>query len=272
MNENSSSDSSSSDENSDDSDYNNNSNIDELSANSRKKGKVLSQDTLTAILFCHQGLANEQIKFKNAKNQNKKYKFPGISSFTAKILRVGKNQVTKTVKYFTENNQLIQPAICGNKINHPTKIERSREIISLIREFINTKLINHEVCISADIKQMLTEIDIRYQNLSLRSIQRFLKITGFNYSQINGKRLIQERLDIKHKRFNYLISINNYRNEIPKPLLIYTDESYIHHHYHLQKSYNDPNNTPELKKHLKNKGLIINYSQIYINYYIIYLL
>lgn len=154
----------------------------------RKRGKPISRETLVDILFVHRALLIENKDKKESKKRKLAFKSISIDKKIASYLNVSKKVVGNCIKYFRKNKEVPPVAAAGNTSNHSFKIAKSVEIISAIREFINSKLSKQEVCVTKQVLQFLISNNMVPSSTSLSTIQRYLKKNGFRYGKIDGKK------------------------------------------------------------------------------------
>ncbi|RHY12240.1 hypothetical protein DYB25_007476 [Aphanomyces astaci] len=90
---------------------------------------------------------------------------------------------------------------------------------------------------------------------TLRSVQRFLKAQGYKRGSRKGSSTYHLSKANAEARNAYVRRMNAIIDTTDRPHVVYTDESYIHHHYksHHQSLY-DPNDTQSTATKEKHKG------------------
>ncbi|RQM31148.1 hypothetical protein B5M09_005203 [Aphanomyces astaci] len=153
-----------------------------------------------------------------------------------------------------------QPA--SNKTTHNTVVPRSKHVVGLVQSFVRDRRATTTLTTAVDVLMYLKEIFVlefdadnkKQFNASLRGVQRFLKHQGYRC----GKRKTSTyHLSAKNvlARDSYVQLMQPHVASPTRPHVVYTDESYIHHHYKCRnQDLYDPSDTLDTPAKEKHKG------------------
>jgi transposase len=156
-------------------------------------------------------------------------------SLTSKYTGVARSIVAKIAKSVRETGDIVSSEPPGNRMQS-TLISQTAE--GRIREFIFEKHRQGSVCNATHVKALLkAEYGLEVNE---RTVRRHLIRMGFYWLRTkNRPRSLREKAEIRQQRHDYLYEIRKNR-QAPKTErynVVYSDESFLHHHHAAKYSW-----------------------------------
>ncbi|RHY89342.1 hypothetical protein DYB26_003262 [Aphanomyces astaci] len=151
----------------------------------------------------------------------------------------------------------------ANHYAHITTVPRTKRIAEMVQAFVRDRQSTRTRTTATDVSNYLCEMSIlEYEPndkkefaAALRSVQRYLRAQGYKRGNWKGSSTYHLSKANALARDVYVRKMQALVDAPDGPHIVYTDESYIHHHYksHHQALY-DPSDTMDLPSKEKHKG------------------
>lgn len=184
----------------------------------RPSGKPLTTEEKWIVLNVYQRCREEH------KQQN--LPLSEVYERSAYYAGVSRKVVVDIVAHFRKTGSVSPVAEAGNRINHQTSVPSKAS--SRIRQLIFDRHREGAICNAKHIGDLLE----KEFNLTphLTTIRRHLTRMGFEYRKNKPKsRSLREKDYVRQQRHTYLYKVRQMRRSGHE--IIYTDESFLHHHH-----------------------------------------
>ncbi|RHY92026.1 hypothetical protein DYB35_009172 [Aphanomyces astaci] len=151
----------------------------------------------------------------------------------------------------------------ANHYAHITTVPRTKRVAEMVQAFVRDRRSTRTRTTATDVSNYLREMSIlEYEPndkkefaAALRSVQRYLRAQGYKRGNRKGSSTYHLSKANALARDVYVRKMQALVDAPDGPHVVYTDESYIHHHYksHHQALY-DPSDTMDLPLKEKHKG------------------
>ncbi|RLO04912.1 hypothetical protein DYB28_015456, partial [Aphanomyces astaci] len=149
----------------------------------------------------------------------------------------------------------------GNCTTHITKVPRTKLVTQMVQQFIRDRRATRTRTTAVEVMMYLKEMcvldvdDKKPFAASYRAVQRFLKAQGYKRGRRKGSSTYHLSKANALARDTYVKLMHPHSTAATRPNVVYTDESYIHHHYksHHQDLY-DPSDEHDVQSKEKHKG------------------
>ncbi|ETV76547.1 hypothetical protein H257_09549 [Aphanomyces astaci] len=180
----------------------------------------------------------------------------------AELLGRGLGVVKEVWREYLQSRSVTVAVPPSNTTTHSTTVPRTKQVVSMVQAFVRGRRATRTRTTAVDIVIFLREIcvldfdleDKKVYSLHLRSVQRFLKYQG--YERGNKKGLSSYHLSKKNTvaRDLYVQRMHPHVGSASRPAIVYTDESFVHHHYkcHNQSLYH-PSDVLDVAQKEKHK-------------------
>lgn len=165
----------------------------------------------------------------------------------ARLLGRSHSTIQDIVTAFEATGDVLDEAAAGNSKAKPKRLHSPATVIAA-RDFIRSNLQRQSFATSQHVMKHLVEKGFMQQsdsiNGDIRAVQRFLARNGFKYGSIRGHKTWEEKQKLIDERTSYIRTLLENRNALIhlRRREVYLDESYVHHHHQMQKSWHDPSN------------------------------
>lgn len=218
-------------------------------------------------------------------------KVPRVAPTIAAMLARSDKTVKAVWAEFKQYGSVSATEPPANRGPRPTTVPNTSEVMSAVHTFVAERRITRTRTVAKDVLALLLErgdmiVDRdcnRAMAAALRAVQRYLKRCGFRRGKKPGASI---RLSTKHAtaRAKYVQAMTRrLAVTADKPVMVYLDESYVHHHYKIAAdSLYHPDNDDDEPEKEKHKGrrfcfiaaivdLGIETSKVCINIYVLFI-
>ncbi|RQM22793.1 hypothetical protein B5M09_008930 [Aphanomyces astaci] len=160
-------------------------------------------------------------------------------------------------------SQTVTAATPGNRTTHITKVPRTKLVTQIAQQFVRDRRATRTRTTAVEVMMYLKEmcvldidVDAKKQfAASYRAVQRFLKAQGYKRGRRMGSSTYHMSKANALARDTYVKLMHPHSTAATRPNVVYTDESYIYHHYksHHQDLY-DPSDETDVQSKEKHKG------------------
>ncbi|RHZ30827.1 hypothetical protein DYB37_011998 [Aphanomyces astaci] len=197
----------------------------------QERPRCLTKEERLDILRLH-----AELRYGNARN---------VSQTIARLLGRSIKIVKDVWSEYQRSNTVVAVAPASNQHEKPSRTPRTHEVTSLVRRFIRQRSLTRVRTVARDVLALLVEAGIMTCNpddptsvsTRLRVVQLYLSKLGFKRGKHRGH--ASYSISEAHAAARDLYVQHMTRLE-PAAVVVYLDESYIHHHYSRQDSLYDP--------------------------------
>ncbi|RHY94243.1 hypothetical protein DYB35_001234 [Aphanomyces astaci] len=186
-----------------------------------------------------------------------------VAKKVAQALGRSLDVVKDVMREYTHFGTVTAAVPAGNRSNHKNRIPHTAEVIQLVQEFVRDRRATRTRTTAVDVMGFLVEHEIIQVDLNnktqeesaIRTVQRFLSKQGYKRGSRKGSSTYHLSKKNAIARDVYVQLMHPTNSPASTQAVVYTDESYIHHHYKCHNdSLYDPNDSLDKAPKEKHKG------------------
>ena len=210
------------------------------------RGRYLSAAEQSMVVHAHMAELKARVERRKKKKQRAGQHTDNALDVTARRMGVGRATVQKLWADYKAGRLLTDYEAPGSSAGGAkTKADQSRiradqEVVDMVREFVRTKHREHRAVTGRDVTMFLIDkgelgtVDLMNKkqfDAAHRCVRRWLQHHGWMHGRKKGKVKMMETPKLRSQRAQYLATMKANR-EGEKLREVFTDESYVHQHYH----------------------------------------
>lgn len=242
-----------------------------MDALDEERGRCLTANEQAMVVRVHLKVLHSRTANQAKKARRAKTVAPNALDVTAGLTGVSRGTVQNVWAAYGKGLLFTDPtrdtSAAARKSKEKTeRIRDNQEVVDLVRGFARARHVDHRQTTATDVMLFLAEkgelgefdvSDTKQRQAALRCVQRWLVSHGWERGR-GGKVRLKETPELLEKRRSYMYAVKKNR-EAPvgqRKREAFTDESYIHQHYHRDdRTLYDPKDVADVaKKKHRSKG------------------